>query len=132
VNSPTNRTVVTVVDKIPNRVKSKHPAGNHIVIHRRGTEFVILGQLSPHTTQVTVGHKVKMGDPVTECGSSGQATASHVHVHMQTTKEPLGFTATALPMIFTRTGIITKKGCKSKSFYILKTKNIHCSPTRFQ
>ena len=136
VTSPTNGTIVTVVDKNPNRVKGKrptgHPAGNHIVIHRRGTEFVILAHLSPNTIQVTVGQKVEMGDPIAECGSSGQATASHVHVHMQTTKEPLDFAATALPMVFTRTGTITKKGCKSKAFYILKTKDIHCSPTRFQ
>jgi hypothetical protein len=136
VNSPTNGTIVTVVDQNPNRAKGKrptgHPAGNHIVIHRRGTEFVILGHLSPHTIQVAVGQKVEMGDPVAECGSSGQATASHVHVHMQTTKEPLDFSATALPMVFTRTGTVTKKGCKSKAFYILKTGDIHCSPTRFQ
>lgn len=106
-SSPTNG---TVVDKNPNRVKDKrttrHPAGNHIVIHRRGSEFVIVGHLSPHTTQITVGQKVEMGDPVAECSSSGQATASHVHIRMRTTKEPLGFAASALPMAFTRTDII--------------------------
>lgn len=108
VSSPTNG---TVVDKNPNRVKDKRttrqPAGNYIVIHRRGTEFVVLGHLSPHTIQITVGQKVEMADPVAECGSSGQATASHVHVRMRTTKEPLDFAASAA---FTRTGIITKKG----------------------
>jgi hypothetical protein len=58
VTSPTNGTIVTVVDQNPNRVKGKrptgHPAGNHIVIHRRGNEFVILAHLSPHTIQVAV------------------------------------------------------------------------------
>lgn len=134
--SPTDGTVVTVVDHHPNRVKGKrptgHPAGNHIVIHRRGNEFVILAHLAPHTIQVRAGQKVKIGEPIAECGSSGQTAGSHVHVHMQTTKEPLDFTATALPMVFTRTGTMTKKGCRSKTFYILKTKDIHCSPTRFQ
>ena len=132
--SPTDGTVITVVDHHPNRVKGKrptgHPAGNHVVIHRRGNEFVILAQ--PYTIQVGVGQQVKLGEPVAECGSSGQASASHVHVHMQSSKEPLDFTATPLPMVFTRTGTITKKGCKSKTFYILKTGDIHCSPTRFQ
>lgn len=134
--SPTDGTVITVVDHHPNRVKGKrptgHPAGNHVVIHRRGNEFVILAHLSPYTIQVGVGQQVKLGEPVAECGSSGQASASHVHVHMQSSKEPLDFTATPLPMVFTRTGTITKKGCKSKTFYILKTGDIHCSPTRFQ
>ncbi|MBK19873.1 MAG: hypothetical protein CMM52_13650 [Rhodospirillaceae bacterium] len=138
VKSPTNGTVVAAVDHFPNKAKGKrtaantHPAGNHIVIHRRANEFVILAHLSPHTFQVRLGQGIKAGDPLAECGNSGRASASHLHIHMQSSKEPLDFTSRGLPMVFTRVGVVTKKGCRSRKFYIFKVKDIHCEPTRFQ
>jgi murein DD-endopeptidase MepM/ murein hydrolase activator NlpD len=58
-------------------------AGNHVVI-AAGTDgpFVLLAHLRHGTVQVRAGQPVKAGDPVGQCGNSGNSTEPHVHVQV--------------------------------------------------
>lgn len=58
-------------------------AGNHVVI-AAGTDgpFVLLAHLRQGTVQVRAGQPVKAGDPVGQCGNSGNSTEPHVHVQV--------------------------------------------------
>lgn len=56
-------------------------AGNHVVLELgpRGP-FVALVHLRRGTVRVAVGDAVAVGDPLGECGNSGNSTQPHVHV----------------------------------------------------
>ena len=56
-------------------------AGNHVIIADRATgAFVALVHLRRGSLQVRAGARVRVGEPVGECGSSGNSTQPHVHV----------------------------------------------------
>lgn len=55
-------------------------AGNHVVIAARlDGPFVVLAHLRQGTVQVP-GQHVQAGEPLAECGNSGNSTEPHVHV----------------------------------------------------
>ena len=56
-------------------------AGNHVVLALGpGGPFVALVHLRRGTLRVAVGDAVAAGDPLGECGNSGNSTQPHVHV----------------------------------------------------
>ena len=58
-------------------------AGNHVVIAVRDTgAFVALAHLRTGSIRVAVGQAVSAGQPVAECGNSGNSTQPHVHVQV--------------------------------------------------
>ena len=63
-------------------------AGNHVVI-AAGTNgpFVLLAHLRQGTVQVRPGQPLEAGDPVGECGNSGNSTEPHVHVQVTDSAE---------------------------------------------
>lgn len=67
------------------RVRQGAPAiaGNHVVLalSDRGP-FVLLAHLRCGSIQVAVGDHVREGDPLGECGNSGNSTQPHVHVQI--------------------------------------------------
>lgn len=94
-------------------------AGNHLVIEidpdppplssdealierRRGASgpYVLLAHLRAGSLRVTEGDRVRVGDPVAECGNSGNSTQPHVHV--QATDSIEWHTARGIPLAFRR------------------------------
>jgi hypothetical protein len=57
-------------------------AGNHVVIALRGGVFVALVHLRAGSVRVAVGQEVTTGQPLGECGNSGNSTQPHVHVQV--------------------------------------------------
>jgi hypothetical protein len=58
-------------------------AGNHLVIALHGSGvFVALAHLRAGSVRVAVGEEVSTGQPVAECGNSGNSTQPHVHVQL--------------------------------------------------
>lgn len=56
-------------------------AGNHVVVAASDQgPFVLLAHLRRGTVLVRVGDRLKAGDPVAECGNSGNSIQPHVHV----------------------------------------------------
>ncbi|MBB1056452.1 M23 family metallopeptidase [Dietzia sp. B19] len=74
-------------------------AGNHVVI-AVGPDgpFVVVAHLRAGSVRVRVGDVVDAGDPVGECGSSGNSTQPHVH--LQAMDRPDGASARGVPMLF--------------------------------
>ncbi len=58
-------------------------AGNHVVIavHPDGP-FVLLAHLRRQSVRVRPGDVLEPGDPVGDCGNSGNSTQPHVHVQV--------------------------------------------------
>lgn len=62
-------------------------AGNYITIEIAKDRYVLLAHLKQNSPTVKVGDKVKAGDPIAQCGNSGNTTQPHVHIQVQSTPE---------------------------------------------
>lgn len=74
-------------------------AGNHVVI-ALGDDgpFVLIAHLRKDSVRVNVGDVVEAGQPIGQCGNSGNSTQPHVHV--QVTDSTQWSRARGLPIVF--------------------------------
>ena len=74
-------------------------AGNYLIIALRDSgAFVALAHLRAGSIRVSIGEMVTTGQPVAECGNSGNSTQPHVHV--QVMDSPDVSIAHGIPMAF--------------------------------
>lgn len=74
-------------------------AGNHVIIALRDREaFVALVHLRAGSLRVAPGDTVTTGQPIAECGNSGNSTQPHVHVQVMDAPDPS--VAHGMPMVF--------------------------------
>lgn len=88
-----------------NRVRGGAPAiaGNHVVLALSATgPFVLLAHLRRGSVSVETGDRLQPGDPVGECGNSGNSTQPHLHV--QVTDSTNWESTRGLPIRFHRPG----------------------------
>jgi murein DD-endopeptidase MepM/ murein hydrolase activator NlpD len=58
-------------------------AGNYLIIALRDSgAFVALVHLRAGSVRVAVGEEVTTGQPIADCGNSGNSTQPHVHVQV--------------------------------------------------
>lgn len=83
----------------PSRIRRGAPAiaGNHVVI-RASDALVLVAHLREGSVRVRPGQHVAQGEPVGECGNSGNSTEPHVHVQVSTSFER---NARGIPLVFT-------------------------------
>ena len=100
--APGAGTVVAANDGIPdnpiNAPFDSPPAGNLVVIDFGNSEYSFLAHLKLGSVRVKVGDKVQQGQRIGKCGSSGDATVPHLHIHLQDT--PILFKGEGLPIQF--------------------------------
>lgn len=76
-------------------------AGNHVIIALGDSgAFVALAHLRAGSPRVAVGDKVTTGQPIAECGNSGNSTQPHVHVQIMDSLDLS--VARGVPMAFRR------------------------------
>jgi len=85
--APADGTVVDVQDGYqdnpPGRPVNDSPRGNIVLIAHGNSEFSLLTNLKQNSIKFKKGDKVKQGDVVAECGSSGPSPGPHVHYQLQ-------------------------------------------------
>lgn len=69
--------------------------GNHVVVRRDDAVCVLLADLRRGSIAVRVGDRVSVGQPLAECGNSGNS--SEPHLHLQAMDRPSPWTAAGLP-----------------------------------
>jgi hypothetical protein len=75
--------------------------GNHLIIALRDSgAFVGLAHLRTGSLRVAIGDEVATGQPVAECGNSGNSTQPHVHVQVMDSTDLS--VARGVPMAFGR------------------------------
>lgn len=72
-------------------------AGNHVII-RAGQVFIAIAHLRAGSFRVAVGDDVATGQPLAECGNSGNSTEPHVHLQVMDSGDLS--VARGLPMTF--------------------------------
>jgi Peptidase family M23 len=76
-------------------------AGNHLIIALRDSgAFVALAHLRAGSVRVAIGEEVTTGQPVADCGNSGNSTQPHVHVQVMDSPDPS--VARGVPIAFRR------------------------------
>lgn len=99
--SPADGVVVVALDIYPNTPNAgQHIAGNHVVIQRGPSEYILIAHLSPGSVQVPTGSRVNAGQLIGTCGFNGSTSAPHVHIHMQSGPQILAMNTPGLPMFF--------------------------------
>lgn len=74
-------------------------AGNYVTIALRDSgAFVALAHLRAGSLRVTVGDRVTGGQPIAECGNSGNSTQPHVHLQVMDQRD--WTVARGIPMSF--------------------------------
>lgn len=98
-------------------------AGNHVVV-AQGTDgpFVLVAHLRRGSICVDVGEHVAQGQPIGECGNSGNSTQPHVHVQATDTTDwprakglPLAFHGPEGPELPANGAVITDRADESES-----------------
>ena len=87
--SPVNGEVTAIVDGLPdNELGGKdetNPAGNHVVIKAGNNRYVFIAHLKRGSITVKPGQRVSSGQPIGNCGNSGNTDFPHIHMHVQDT-----------------------------------------------
>jgi len=87
--APADGTVIKVedgyVDNPPGKPSNDSPHGNLIVISHGNKEFSSIDHLKQNSAKVKRGDAVRQGDPIAECGNSGNSPGPHVHFQFQNT-----------------------------------------------
>jgi hypothetical protein len=85
--APADGTVVSInntfADNVPGRVEEIMPTGNRVLISHGNKEYSLFMHLKQNSIKVKTGEKVKAGQPVGECGNSGNSPAPHFEYRLQ-------------------------------------------------
>jgi hypothetical protein len=73
--------------------------GNHVVVDLGDGRFAALAHLRRGSVAVLPGQRVRAGEPVAECGNSGNSTEPHLH--LQVMDHPQAMLAAGLPFRLT-------------------------------
>lgn len=122
--SPVDGVVVGIQNSLPDRAGSRfrkrsrkgHPAGNFVLLQlaRRQDVFVLLAHLQRGSVKVAIGENVSIGRSIGRCGTSGDTSSCHLHIHAQWIPaeklnnkgvgEPMQWSAKAVPMLLLQNG----------------------------
>ena len=75
-----------------------HPAGNHVVLDLGQGEYLLLAHFQQGSVRVKAGDRVDEGQLLGLCGSSGNSSEPHIHVHLQ--DSPTALEGNGLPLAF--------------------------------
>lgn len=79
--------------------------GNYIIIRHTDKEYSLLAHLQPNSIRVKVGDFVMQGQPIANCGNSGNTSEPHLHFQLQDNKS--FFYSAGLPIQFDNISIET-------------------------
>jgi hypothetical protein len=78
------------------------PAGNFVAIRLPSDTYLLIAHLKPGSLLVQEGDTVAEGQPIGQCGNSGNTSEPHIHIHHQRQNPaelPINF-AEGLPLFF--------------------------------
>jgi murein DD-endopeptidase MepM/ murein hydrolase activator NlpD len=72
-----------VKDNIPGKMNTLLTIGNSVLLKTQHNEYILLAHFKQGTVKVKQGEKVKAGQPLGQCGNSGNSSQPHLHFHIQ-------------------------------------------------
>lgn len=91
-------------EQVPGQISNNYtaPLGNHVVIELPTGTYLLIAHMRQGSVAVQVGDMVEEGQPLGECGNSGNTSEPHIHIHHQL-QDPADFPvnfANGLPLYF--------------------------------
>jgi murein DD-endopeptidase MepM/ murein hydrolase activator NlpD len=100
-NSALGVLYVFVVESAPRELLGpSRILGNHVVLDLGDGVYAALAHLRRGSIRVNEGERVQAGDPIAECGNSGNSTEPHLHFQLM--DSPRALFAAGLPFEFDR------------------------------
>jgi Peptidase family M23 len=88
------------------RRRPRHTPGNFVIVQHAEAEFTEYRHLRSRSVRVVVGERVERGQPIGQCGNSGDAGTPHLHVGLLGSVEPIA----TRPMRFSRYEVLGSGG----------------------
>ncbi|MCK0132009.1 peptidoglycan DD-metalloendopeptidase family protein [Flavobacteriaceae bacterium F08102] len=89
--APCDATVVEVIsgvkDNVPGEMNPAELTGNTVILKTENNEYILLAHLKFNSIVVEEGQQVKTGEPLGQCGNSGNTTEPHLHVSLQNVQD---------------------------------------------
>ena len=106
--SATAGTVVGVREGLPDGpfsvdlppISAADAGGNHVVVALGDGRYAFYAHLQPGSVPVSVGDRVRVGQPLGRLGNSGNSNAPHLHFQLMDGRVPLG--SNGIPFTFSR------------------------------
>jgi hypothetical protein len=102
--APADGKVVRAVDANPDmaigETDAKSPLGNHVVIEIGPARYVLFAHLRRGSVVVSPGQAVRVGDPVGQCGNSGNTSQPHLHLQVQSREDFWAKDLRTYPIVF--------------------------------
>ncbi len=107
--APADGEVVWARDSAPDRPARKkvaRDAGNFVIVRHAEAEYTELRHLRSGSLRVKVGDQVVRGQPLAQCGNSGNAGTPHLHIGLLGSADPIA----TRPMRFSRYEVLQPDG----------------------
>ena len=85
-------------DNTPGEMDPRAVLGNCVILDHGRSEFSLFAHFRQSTVVVHSGDRVRSGQPLAQCGNSGNSSEPHLHYHLQNT--PVPFRGDGLPAFF--------------------------------
>ena len=94
------RAVSTLADLAIGKADPQNLAGNHLVIEMRPGRYILMAHLQHGSLTVKTGDLVQAGQVVARCGNSGNTSAPHLHLQVQSKPDLSAPGTRTFPIIF--------------------------------
>ncbi len=92
----------------PSHVKGRGD-GNYVILQHAPREFTEFRHLAARSVSLKPGDQVRRGDPVGQCGNSGNAGTPHLHIGFLSSVDPI----VTRPMAFSGYQVLTAHGWRA-------------------
>jgi peptidase M23-like protein len=87
-----------VPGKLPDGLPIDEADGNFAILDIGGGAYALYAHMQPGSVRVSIGDRVRRGDPIGNVGNSGNSQAPHLHFHMM--NAPSGLASNGIPYVF--------------------------------
>jgi hypothetical protein len=109
--APADGTVVAAAGgapDAPSHVKG-HGDGNYVILQHAPGEYTEFRHLAARSVTLKPGDQVHRGDPIGQCGNSGNAQTPHLHIGFLSSIDPI----VTRPMVFSGYQVLTSGGWRA-------------------
>ena len=89
-----------LADNVIGETDTDHLAGNHIVMDIGDGHYVMMAHLRKGSALVVSGDVVRAGQPIANCGNSGNTSQPHLHLQVQNQPDAFAPGAKTYPILF--------------------------------
>lgn len=112
--APADGKVIRVVNDRPDETigesDEQQIAGNHVIIEIAKGRYVLMAHLLKGSVTVSEGEQISLGEQVARCGNSGNTSAPHLHLQVQSGPDFNADDLKTYPIVFQSIELVRRNG----------------------